>query len=276
MGVSSLKTGEYRLPIFIQQFHTNIGDDLALLILFDLLQLVSKYSDSIDGSSIIAYAIACVCSIIALCIRCKFFLGQIIVFDLEKQHIQKTSNSSHLFDCCCRRSSDMLLINVPFLEQIDTNNRDARTPLVQTSTSLSTLSNLLVSLLHPWSFDENIDDICRQRLQLHRTNRYISYGILSKNEHLSLILPTWQRHLNDHVPDTYLANPSTLISFIGMETNEIEASTQYVNSNQLVHVEPILGNCRRSDLDKRIASQVTSIIGDGNIRLYSIPNIYLV
>lgn len=45
MGTSSFKPNEYRLPIIIQQFQTNIGEDLSLLILFDLLQLISKLID---------------------------------------------------------------------------------------------------------------------------------------------------------------------------------------------------------------------------------------
>jgi hypothetical protein len=44
MGTSSFKHNEYRLPIVIQQFHTNLGDDLAMLVLFDLLQLISKFN----------------------------------------------------------------------------------------------------------------------------------------------------------------------------------------------------------------------------------------
>lgn len=47
MGASSFKPNEYRLPIVIQQFHTNLGDDLALLVLFDLIQLISKYKKMI-------------------------------------------------------------------------------------------------------------------------------------------------------------------------------------------------------------------------------------
>jgi len=47
MGTSSFKHTEYRLPIVIQQFHTNLGDDLAMLVLFDLLQLISKFNRSI-------------------------------------------------------------------------------------------------------------------------------------------------------------------------------------------------------------------------------------
>lgn len=107
-------------------------------------------------------------------------------------------------------------------------NNDARKQLTQTSTSLSILSNLLVSLLHPWLFDKSIDQVCQERLHLQRLNRYLSYGILSKNEHLSIVLPTWQQYLNENIPESFLNNPTTLITFVGMETNEAEVLKQYV------------------------------------------------
>ncbi|CAF5212099.1 unnamed protein product, partial [Rotaria magnacalcarata] len=110
------------------------------------------------------------------------------MFDLEKQHAQKTKN-------------------------IDTANKDTRASLDETSKSLSTLSNLLVELLHPWSFDKNVDQLCEKRLQLKRINRFFSFGILSKNDHLTIVLPTWQQHLNDNVPETFLPPPPKLISF---------------------------------------------------------------
>jgi hypothetical protein len=114
------------------------------------------------------------------------------------------------------------------IEHLETVNIDSRTQLNQTSTSLSILSDLLISLLHPWLFDKNIDQIGYDRLYLNRINRFLSYGILSKDEHLSIILPTWQQYLNDNVPETFLSNPTTLISFIGMETNDDEALKQYI------------------------------------------------
>lgn len=53
MGTSSFKHSEYRLPIVIQQFHTNLGDDLALLVLFDLIQLISKLNGMIPFDSLL-------------------------------------------------------------------------------------------------------------------------------------------------------------------------------------------------------------------------------
>ncbi len=84
MGTSSFKPNEYRLPIVIQQFHTNLGDDVTMLVLFDLLQLISKLNWSIKNF------IDCSVNLLYIYI---WLLGQIIVFDLEKQHAQKTSNT---------------------------------------------------------------------------------------------------------------------------------------------------------------------------------------
>jgi hypothetical protein len=154
-------------------------------------------------------------------------LGQIIVFDLEKQHARKTSNTGFFNDFFLEIIFSLVYSYLFCIENIEIANIDSRTQLNQTSTSLSTLSNLLISLLHPWLFEKNIDQICYDRLHLNRPNRFLSYGILSKNEHLSIVLPTWQQYLNDNIPETFLSNPTTLISFIGMETNEAEVLKQY-------------------------------------------------
>ncbi|CAF4426354.1 unnamed protein product [Rotaria socialis] len=151
MGISSFKHSEYRLPIIVQQFHTNLGDDLAMLILFDLLQLIKN---------------------------------------------------------------------------IETANKDTRASLDETSKSLSTLSNLLVALLHPWSFNKNVDQLCEQRLHLKRINRFFSFGILSKNDHLTIVLPTWQQHLNDNIPETFLPPPPKLISFAETDIEDEETLKQ--------------------------------------------------
>lgn len=160
---------------------------------------------------------------IALLICYTYTLGQIIVFDLEKQHAQKTSNIH-----CCSLTFSYFFCNFFPLEHIDTVSNDTRKQLNQISTSLSTLSNMLVSLLHPWLFDRTVDQVCHDRLQLRQINRYLSYGILSKNEHLSIVLPTWQQYLHENIPESHLTNPTTLITFVGMEMNEADALKQYV------------------------------------------------
>ncbi|CAF4585885.1 unnamed protein product [Rotaria sp. Silwood2] len=153
MGTSSFKRLQYRLPIIIQKFHTNIGDDLGLLIFFDLLQLI--------------------------------------------KHIELANKVT-------RSQSDQIL------------------------TSLKNLSNLLVSLIHPWCFDKNIDHMCQERLHLNQVHRFISYGILSKNEHLAIVLPTWQQYLNDYASETFLSNLVAFISPVETQIDNDETLKQYV------------------------------------------------
>jgi len=126
----------------------------------------------------------------------------------------------------CQRLEHRNSLSYFEIEYIELANMDSRNQLNQTSTSLSSLSNLLVSLLHPWLFDKNTDQTCLERLNLKQTDRYLSYGILSKNDHLAIILPTWQQFLYDYVPETFQIHSTTLISFIGMDTSETDALKQ--------------------------------------------------
>jgi hypothetical protein len=71
-----------------------------------------------------------------------------------------------------------------------------------------------------------MDRICQERLYLNRTNRFFSYGVFSKNDHLTIVLPTWQQYLSDSMPESLLSNPTTLISFVGMEISEAETLKQ--------------------------------------------------
>lgn len=133
------------------------------------------------------------------------------------------------------------------LEYIETANSDTRLQLTQTSKSLAVLSDFLVSLLHPWSFDKTMDKICQERLHLYRTNRYLSYGILSKNDHLTIVLPTWQQYLNDNIPETFLPLQTALISFDGMEVNENEIMRQSVYREKLFLVNNSLRLFRKQE-----------------------------
>ncbi|CAF0932859.1 unnamed protein product [Didymodactylos carnosus] len=105
-----------------------------------------------------------------------------------------------------------------FVRQLDAVNKDTynSTRSQTMSNALSRLSNLLVSLLHPWTFDSKTDQLCKDRLNLQQPYRYISYGVLSKNEHMAIILPTWQRYLSEIKKPT----ANLLISFVGMETEQ--------------------------------------------------------
>ena len=48
---------------------------------------------------------------------------------------------------------------------------------------------LLLSCLHAWSLDDELDELCEEVLGLVRPSRPVSFGLLSKGQCLSLVLP---------------------------------------------------------------------------------------
>lgn len=56
------------------------------------------------------------------------------------------------------------------------------------------IARLLLSLLHAWGLDTNLDKICESKLGLLRPLRPVCFGMISKGGHMSLLLPTF---LND-------------------------------------------------------------------------------
>ncbi|XP_060537415.1 WD repeat-containing protein 7 isoform X2 [Cylas formicarius] len=53
------------------------------------------------------------------------------------------------------------------------------------------IAQLLLSLLHSWGLDDDLDRVCQVKLGLLRPMVPISFGVLSKANHMSLFLPTW-------------------------------------------------------------------------------------
>lgn len=63
-------------------------------------------------------------------------------------------------------------------------------------------AKLFMSCLHAWGLNEQLDGICLERLGMLRPHCPISFGLISRGGHMSLMLPTfkvvsWQgrRHL---------------------------------------------------------------------------------
>ncbi|KAK6634492.1 hypothetical protein RUM43_011893 [Polyplax serrata] len=54
------------------------------------------------------------------------------------------------------------------------------------------IAQLLLSLLHAWGIDMDLDKVCEGKLGLLRPMLPVSFGVLSKGGYMSLLLPTWQ------------------------------------------------------------------------------------
>ena len=57
------------------------------------------------------------------------------------------------------------------------------------------IGQLLLSLLHAWGLDKDLDKVATNKLGLLRPKVPVSYGILSKGGVMSLMLPTWYPRL---------------------------------------------------------------------------------
>lgn len=69
------------------------------------------------------------------------------------------------------------------------NNKPVLGPL-DTSHGME-IAQLLLSLLHAWGMDNDLDRVCQVKLGLLRPMVPISFGVLSKGNYMSLFLPTW-------------------------------------------------------------------------------------
>lgn len=67
------------------------------------------------------------------------------------------------------------------------------------ATHVMEVAQLLLSLIHSWGIDLNLDKVCETQLGLLRPMYPVSFGVLSKGGYMSLLLPTWQ---NDLTVDT--------------------------------------------------------------------------
>ncbi|KAK7866525.1 hypothetical protein R5R35_002482 [Gryllus longicercus] len=53
------------------------------------------------------------------------------------------------------------------------------------------VAQLLLSLLHAWGMDPDLDRVCETKLGLLRPMLPVSFGVVSKGGYMSLLLPTW-------------------------------------------------------------------------------------
>jgi len=62
-------------------------------------------------------------------------------------------------------------------------------------------AQILMSCLHAWGLDVELDQLCTSKLGLLRPRRPISFGFLSRaSGHMSLSLPGWYRHFGSSKP----------------------------------------------------------------------------
>ena len=93
------------------------------------------------------------------------------------------------------------------------------------------IGQLLLSLLHAWGLDKDLDKVATNKLGLLRPKVPVSYGILSKGGVMSLMLPTWYPRLkasngNENILNE-LKNPQTPLNNVSESMPAQEVDTTY-------------------------------------------------
>ncbi|XP_054284086.1 WD repeat-containing protein 7 isoform X2 [Macrosteles quadrilineatus] len=83
------------------------------------------------------------------------------------------------------------------------------------------IAQLLLSLLHAWGLDPDLDLVCEGKLGLLRPMVPVSFGVLSKGGYMSLLLPTWQPYKAEMSKDM-----SSLEANLPKEMVELERATR--------------------------------------------------
>ena len=61
------------------------------------------------------------------------------------------------------------------------------------------IGQVLLSLLHAWGLDKDLDKVAISKLGLLKPKAPVSYGLMSKGGIMSLMLPTWKMKKNENV-----------------------------------------------------------------------------
>jgi len=92
------------------------------------------------------------------------------------------------------------------------------------------IGQLLLSLLHAWGLDKDLDKVALSKLGLLRPRTPVSFGILSKGGIMSLMLPTWYPRPNPSKPLPIELRPSHVKPDLPVDEMTREVDTCYFTS----------------------------------------------
>ncbi|XP_044582134.1 WD repeat-containing protein 7 isoform X11 [Cotesia glomerata] len=103
----------------------------------------------------------------------------------------------------------ILFFNVEALIGEGWNNGDSRNTLKRNGNfnepnATMEIAQLLLSLLHAWGMDPDLDRVCESKLGLLRPMVPVSFGVICKSSYMTLLLPTWHQQLDLKIEPTQL------------------------------------------------------------------------
>lgn len=102
--------------------------------------------------------------------------------------------------------------------------------------SIMHVAQLFLSCFHGWSLDEKLDEICREQLFMFEPIVPICFGLLSRDGHMALMLPSWGGSLQHNSHKDIMYKESQIHLSFGSKTNYGAANGQaYPNSKPSHH-----------------------------------------
>jgi len=90
-------------------------------------------------------------------------------------------------------------------------------------------AQILMSCLHAWGLDSDLDQLCTSKLGLLRPRRPISFGFLSRaSGHMSLSLPGWYRHFGTGKPSADMRQQAMAMATAGRWQLSSAVTTQHL------------------------------------------------
>lgn len=109
-----------------------------------------------------------------------------------------------------------------------TPGRESAPPDIPKSPAL-VAAQILMSCLHAWGLDSDLDQLCTSKLGLLRPRRPISFGFLSRaSGHMSLSLPGWYRHFDSGKPSGNMREHAMALATAGRWQLSSAVTTQHL------------------------------------------------
>uniref|UniRef100_UPI00398F1F16 WD repeat-containing protein 72-like n=1 Tax=Pristiophorus japonicus TaxID=55135 RepID=UPI00398F1F16 len=122
-------------------------------------------------------------------------------------------------------------------------------------------AKLLISCLFPWGVDRDLDELCIKHLGMFEPRCPVSFGLLSKDDYLSLLLPGWYQ-VNREVTKDYV-----YCSQISNKVVELAKQVSNITQACAVSAEETLNDEADGNFQSKMTSYLLSVILLVNIQM---------
>ncbi|CAH1117289.1 unnamed protein product [Phaedon cochleariae] len=221
----------YNSPLSIQGLRTNPKDPESHILFFDIesliVELLSEEYDMMSPGSLEAAGLISqseYLKVAALTQSASPDVNKKIVGILAKMK-ESAETAIAKAESVLKQGGDQTRDG---MEGSSRNNKPNNLSPLETSHGME-IAQLLLSLLHSWGLDNDLDRVCQVKLGLLRPMVPVSFGVLSKANHMSLFLPTW--HNTIPVDDEPLPADLSLTNSLPAELVRQEQVTRIFSSH---------------------------------------------